>query len=165
MSLFSPSIAFLLFGLIFVIKTDSGSASDISENQVPIGFVYLQLPNQEEPEQLWPNCIWESITNQYEGLFFRAEGGDSGRFGETQNERTNRITQLAVEPSDCHDNNYKLPSPLLVPDSGWSKVGRAGWYIRGQSDDKYNCEGIKVETSGGETRPINTAIRIWKRVA
>ena len=36
---------------------------------IPIGFLYTQLPNQSSPEQLWPNFMWNEVTQQYSGLF------------------------------------------------------------------------------------------------
>ncbi|CAG2115379.1 unnamed protein product [Medioppia subpectinata] len=32
---------------------------------IPIGFVYIQLPNQSEPIHLWPQSKWTDITNEY----------------------------------------------------------------------------------------------------
>jgi hypothetical protein len=48
-----------------------------SPGDIPIGFLYTQLPNQTSPVELWPNMKWTEVTQQYFGLFFRAEGGHS----------------------------------------------------------------------------------------
>lgn len=55
---------------------------------VPIGFIYVQLSEQQEPHHLWPNMIWSDVSFQYAGLFFRVLGGDSAHFNVTQEEIT-----------------------------------------------------------------------------
>lgn len=47
------------------------------ESLVPKGFVYMQLPDKEEPSKIWPRFVWRDITERYAGLFFRALGGNS----------------------------------------------------------------------------------------
>ncbi len=56
----------------------------LQNNPIPIGFIYSQISSQPEPKTIWPNIEWEDITLEYAGLFFRAEGGNSSKFGELQ---------------------------------------------------------------------------------
>ncbi|KAJ6649710.1 Lithostathine-2, partial [Pseudolycoriella hygida] len=67
---------------------------DLQKNPVPIGFIYVQLPDQPEPFSLWPRTQWENISSTYAGLFFRVLGGNSAAFGETQSENSPRLTEL-----------------------------------------------------------------------
>ncbi|CAG2103218.1 unnamed protein product [Medioppia subpectinata] len=54
------------------------------DTSVPIGFVYLQLPNQLAPVQVWGSRYkWADVTKAYAGLFLRAESGGSAAANET----------------------------------------------------------------------------------
>ncbi|CAG2111541.1 unnamed protein product [Medioppia subpectinata] len=65
---------------------------EIEQYQVPIGFIYIQLPNQTDPKYLWPKYTWEDVTSNYAGHFFRAEGGGSLGFEQgTQSENAPRL--------------------------------------------------------------------------
>ena len=57
---------------------------NIEQNPVPIGFIYVQLPNQPEPKTLWPTVEWKSVSSDYSGHFFRVEGGNAAPFGQKQ---------------------------------------------------------------------------------
>ena len=57
---------------------------DIIQNPVPIEFIYVQLNGQSEPTQLWLKNKWKNVSAKYAGLFFRVEGGQSGTFGQIQ---------------------------------------------------------------------------------
>ena len=70
----------------------------IKQNQIPIGFIYVQLSGQSDPNTLWPNTEWNNISKNYSGLFFRAEGGNSASFGQIQNEQAR---SLKVIPMSC----------------------------------------------------------------
>lgn len=60
--------------------------SKVVNSLIPIGFVYVQLPNQSEPKKIWEHFQWKEITEQYANAFFRAEGNRSESFGNTQSE-------------------------------------------------------------------------------
>ena len=68
---------------------------------IPLGFLYTQLPDQSPPEKLWPNMKWSEVTQQYSGLFFRAEGGGSEPFGRTQSANYSEISKIR----ECSYNN------------------------------------------------------------
>ena len=46
---------------------------------VPIGFIYMQLPDQETPANLFGGT-WQNISSGYSSLFFRVEGGSAAAF-------------------------------------------------------------------------------------
>ncbi|CAG2168611.1 unnamed protein product, partial [Oppiella nova] len=70
------------------------SQQDTVPQTVPIGFIYMQLPNQSEPRHLWPQTNWTDVTSKYPGLLYRAESGDSLPFGQIQQANYSRIANL-----------------------------------------------------------------------
>src|SRR5699024_7634225 len=58
--------------------------AEIATSTVPLGFVYVQLPNQAEPEALWPKYKWTEISDDYGDVFFRVQGGSTEAFGKMQ---------------------------------------------------------------------------------
>ena len=54
------------------IVTELANDPKNKQDHIPIGLIYTQLPNQSEPQILWPLLKWTDITEQYAGLFFRA---------------------------------------------------------------------------------------------
>jgi hypothetical protein len=128
---------------------------------VPIGFIYMQLPDQETPANLFGGT-WKNISSSYAGLFFRVEGGNAAAFGTDQ--------------SDAMQNIYGIfKSVLTDPTSGFSATGpfynggtpRArGW--SGESSDEVRILGFDASRqvrTATETRPVNKTIRIWRRTA
>lgn len=65
------------------------SMNKLESNPIPIGFIYVQLPHQSEPNEIWSNVKWQEVTSQYANLFFRVEGDKTKKFnGGTQEEST-----------------------------------------------------------------------------
>lgn len=122
---------------------------------VPIGFIYVQLPFHPAPQTLWPNLIWKNATGDYAGLFFRAEGGPSGGFGTVQADTCNRLSTVSSSLSTTFP-----PSSVTVPATGFSNSIFAGY--EPTSINRY--EVMSFSNSGEETRPRNTAVRIWERI-
>ncbi len=118
---------------------------------VPVGFIYVELPGQKDPRNLWPMVEWTDASPEYAGLFFRVLGGGSQAFGALQNENSNRLTNVHT----TMDNSFKSWNSEVIPGS-WSP-----WITTG------TWSGDNIQTqfllSSGEVRPRNKAIRIWKR--
>lgn len=57
----------------------------------PVGFVYIQFPNQKAPYELFEGQ-WIEITSDYDSCFLRIEGSQSLPFGQTQSEGLPNIT-------------------------------------------------------------------------
>jgi hypothetical protein len=71
---------------------------------VPVGFIYTQLPQHKDQNELWPFFSWSDMTSEYMGLFFRAEGAGSESFGITQEEDSHRLTVVNIYTRDyLHD--------------------------------------------------------------
>ena len=129
--------------------------SSLKDSSMPIGFLYIEIPNQSSPEQLWPSLQWTDVTTQYAGLFFRAEGGDSSSFGDIQEDNTRRLK--FVETSRYYSTGSKETKV-----GSWTDMYR----VDDVSDkvDLSNAPDIRFYISGGEIRPRNMAMRIWKRI-
>lgn len=124
----------------------------LEQSQVPVGFIYTQLPGQPDPHQLWPNLEWQDVSDNYGGLFFRVFGGNSGPFdGTVQGGIAPRIIRMEKQTLGAWNAWIDVPLGTWSP---WLKTG-AEWG---------DVTSTRVFTSGDEVRPINTAVKIWRRV-
>jgi hypothetical protein len=127
---------------------------------VPLGFIYVQLPNQSDPREMWRHLNWRNVTDQYAGLFFRVGGGTAADFGSVQSENTNTISRIVsgwIE--SAKDKTLPMQTSMYVPFEGQRRVRI------GHTPEKYiGYEYIDVYKTGGENRPRNTAVYIWERV-
>lgn len=121
-----------------------------SADSIPIGFIYVQLPFQVEPSIIFPNTTWKELSYKYAGFFFRVIGGGSGNFGSTQAASAPYLIRVSV------NNSTQQPySTTLEP----GKCGQMRSYYGDHDCTTEYC------ISGGEVRPLNMAVKIWKRVA
>ena len=138
-----------------VVESQKIELNNLKSNPVPIGFIYVQLSGQSEPKTLWPNTEWQNISPKYSGLFFRAEGGQSSPFGQTQEQLTQSIDLQSTGIGHRFNvdythgpikvsNNYQLPIFTGSPN--------VDWY------------GILIKHNSEEVRPRNQAVRIWQRI-
>jgi len=137
-----------------------------TENLVPIGFIYVQFPNEKSPIEIWPLMIWKDITESYAGLFFRAEGAGSASFGIVQQENSPRLVAITSDSYNKEKTWTKYRSDYTsveVNSNGdWSRYLLTGGEanFNGKSPTIYTS----VKVSSGEVRPRNMAIRVWKRI-
>jgi hypothetical protein len=127
------------------------------KNPVPIGFLYTEYPNQPSPQEIWPNVIWEDVTSTYAGLFFRALGGESEKFGTRQDGNAPRLTSVSSKMVDYPKHTHYVDVP---------QHGSSDWLHTGDDngpDQLINSWLTSFTNTGGEVRPKNTAIRIWRR--
>ena len=126
---------------------------------VPIGFLYVQLPDQPEPSALWPGVQWNEVTSEYAGLFFRAGGGGGAAdFGVEQGENAPRVTEVRTQSYSSLQPNW---SSSTFNVGKWSSG--VGVFSSGNNDNSpYYIH--QFHQSGGEIRPRNKAMRLWKRV-
>ena len=130
---------------------------------MPIGFIYTQFPNRPEPSLIWPQVTWTNRTTDYSGLFFRADGGDSEKFGVIQDDNSPKINR--VEWVQAQDAN-PYPTFTELPKQGWSSWVQSAYneILSGQWLTSWRYK-LRFHTTGGEVRPKNTAVRLWKRTA
>ena len=122
---------------------------------IPLGFLYTQFPSQSSPDVLWPNMKWTEVTQSYAGLFFRAEGGNSSSYGQLQLASAPHLTQIKL-----HDGGFDLGDGSIINlEQG---IETKTFYTGTWVDDHVHC-GLSVKLSNEEVRPINKAIKIWKR--
>lgn len=117
-------------------------------NPMPVGAVYVQLPQQNTPQELFGGT-WQNISADYAGLFFRAEGGSAADFGENQTDAIGAHTHELDSRSWTYKPNAAQTTDGLNIQTGGFPAENA----------------VTEPTGGNETRPVNTAIRIWKRTA
>ena len=120
----------------------------------PLGFLYTQFPNQTSPVELWPHLSWADVTEEYSGLFFRAEGTGSEPFGKIQQSNQTHISSYKWRV--FYERNDKTMYDQFIyemTEGTWSSIER-GW---GLAD-------FGLFQTKGEVRPKNTAIKIWKRI-
>lgn len=124
---------------------------NIIKNPLPVDFIYVQLPDQKSPLDIWPWMEWKDITSSYAGLFFRAYGGGSAGFGQVQEGNAPRLDAVKME------EGYWVDQMDVAADGQYSGIIHAN----GDGDNNW---GIRFRVSSGEVRPRNTAIKIWQRI-
>lgn len=123
----------------------------LTNNLIPIGFIYIQYKEQNSPAALWPNFTWADVTGEFAGQFFRALGGDSAGWNEVQSSCAPRISHIDNIGSNEYVHGISLPT------DGWSaRLFTGKWEVLGTA--------TRFHVAGCEVRPINSAVRIWKRV-
>ena len=129
------------------------------ESIIPLGFLYTQLPRQLTPQQLWPHINWIEVTKEYAGLFFRAEGGRSEKFGVTQASNQTWISNLRYGYA-----NYDAKMIASTFKDKIIEIFQQGVWNNANPNDEKLFLNLDFFITEGETRPINTAIKIWKRI-
>jgi hypothetical protein len=135
---------------------------------LPLYAIYFQLPSQSAPSDLFGGT-WTDITSSYAGSFFRALGGNAAAFGTQQGDAIRDITGRVT--FEGHNNggfwytNYDnsalqfggiSPTGKVVDIYSGSGVG-AGNYV--------SFSAASVVPTAAENRPINNAIKIFRRSA
>jgi len=128
----------------------------IEFNPVPKNFTYVQLPFQDEPGDLWPGVRWVDVTGSYKGCFFRTLGDGSAEFGSVQVGDAPRLAWVSSKVTSRQNVSSSITIPL-TGESGNVWIGDGGFINGGRW-------GLRFRTEGGEVRPQNMAVRIWKRV-
>lgn len=146
--------------------------SDLSkkiDNQVsksvPINTVYIQYPFELEPSKIWKcgeSGIWRDISSTYADLFFRVNGPKSS-FGAVQQENAPRLDKVTFTSCNVDESTCKAgdDSASFVPVDGWSNRVFVSWYYEVKAT---MCFFNFYHNSGGEVRPRNMAVKVWKCV-
>lgn len=152
----------------------------------PIGFTYVQYPQQKSPNELWGSfSTWQEIS--YDGAFFRASGGNAAAFIEKSG---NLVKQSEQNLSHSHsytptgsvsgftlgvvarwrdrqngDSGVSVTNLITHGDFGGGG-GMAGFYDKIVYSPSFKGTSSDTNNDGGnENRPQNFTIRIWKRVS
>ena len=99
-------------------------------------------------------------------MFFRVVGGDAAPFGEIQMENTNRINKVNTVHSneqeampEVNRNRVTNDRNTTIPLNGSSK-----WIWTGRESGDVAIF-ANFESSGGENRPKNMAVKVWRRTS
>jgi len=129
---------------------------------VQVGFVYTQLPGQTDPQAIWPSFRWSEISSDYSGLFFRVLGGNSSHFGTVQKDNSREITKINFKFYNTNDNGYYSVRDSVILDKPVNDIIQsAKSNFQGNLPDR---NGLLIEKEQGEIRPVNQAVKIWKRI-
>ena len=123
---------------------------------LPIGYLYPQLPHQSSPPQLWPSFNWSDISSQYSDHFFRVvvTQTQTSLANSTLSSLCNACYELETV-NHLHHNNPLTAIPV-TSDGQWTRCLLSGTYGG-------VWVGLRLRFTSTEWRPINTAIRLWKR--
>lgn len=131
------------------------------QKSVPLNMIYIQYPHEVEPASLW-NCStnghWVDISNTYADLFFRVNGNMS-TFGALQEENIPRFDKAKSSHCQRGAGCAWHEGEITIPIGDWSHI------LNMAADSASSIyRPISFHTSGGEVRPRNMAIKIWKCV-
>jgi hypothetical protein len=120
---------------------------------VPIGFIYVQLPNEKSPTEIWSWMTLNDMSSIYAGVFFRVTGGEAASFGQVQEDNAPRLVKIdAISEIAGHTSSYSDNQSLSK--GSWSDIV---WTGDVASDWKASRR-IRFLVSDGEVRPRNMAI-------
>lgn len=133
----------------------------MAANLVPVGFIYIQLPKEKSPQEVWPNLIWTDVSTQYDSTFFRVAGSKTASFGSIQEEFSPYISRIkfdwCIGPS-CKEGIFDSTLPR---NGGWSGDILAAGLTHGTKLKYFSY--LNFYTTAGEVRPRNMAVKVWKR--
>ncbi len=141
----------------------------LKANPVPLGFIYVQLSNQKSPQEVWSSELkWTDISSTYDSAFFRVLGSKTAPFRKVQEEFAPYIDEIKFDEckgAHCFNANTDLNlwSVKTLHTGGWSPHVMSASLERGTGEWYKGL--MQFHTAGGEIRPKNTAIKVWRRSA
>ena len=160
----------------------------------PIGFTYVQFPQQASPNELWGNIsTWKVV--DYDGAFFRAEGTNANAFIEKSGVLSKQEQSLQSHNHSIAHKHSRGTMEITGALSGTKDIyngasgaftinydqnSRPHWeddrtgtyancsFVASRSWTGYTSEPTNDNsgsTGDTETRPSNYSVRIWKRTA
>lgn len=115
----------------------------INGNAPAVGATFVQYPNEQPPENVYPCSKWTLL--DFGGAFFRSSGGNASKF------------------------NSGLQNQMILQHSHTFSAGSVeDWYNCQAGPDPIhpgNNKSSRTSTVGGvENRPNNYTVQIWKRI-
>ena len=98
---------------------------------------------------------WEEVSSYYSGVFFRVVGGNATKFGEIQEDNVPHV--VGVNTGYAGKISGNRTDNNILPIGNWSD-----WSYTGASEGTTRY--TRFRTSGGEVRPKNMAVRVWKSI-
>lgn len=134
----------------------------LTDERIPLGFVYQQLPESASPRDLWPGLTWTDISSHYEGLFFRVAGGQAAPFGQVQQANIPYISAM-THCNACDFDSMKSAISIDFDQSHQTETVLSAAKFA-HSVENFS-DGLSFKWTAGEVRPVNKAVKIWKRTA
>ena len=171
-SLSSLSIRLAKAEAILALNQQQKSSID---SVIPIGFIYVQLPKDKAPAELWPTLTWQEVSDDYEGVFFRVSGGDAAAFGEVQEAHAPRLSSVGMSHMSYQQQHIhhgravdwsSYSKATIHPSGEWSEPVMTGCLV--QTTDALFMRFKTTGTSGNsmtEVRPRNMAVKVYRRTA
>ncbi len=130
---------------------------------IPLGFIYVQLPQEKSPQEIWPSWMnWTDISVQYNSTFFRVAGSKAEAFGVVQEEFSPYIDEIVFSAlgnnGKSDDETYDAK---ISREGGWTKDVLTAWLNDGTREVYRGY--LKFHVAAGEVRPKNMAVKVWKR--
>ncbi len=131
-------------------------------NPVPLGFIYVQLPKENSPLEIWPWMSWTDISPSFNGVFFRVASGNAASFGTVQEDFSPYIDEIkhnfgsSINPSSSETDDAKISR-----NGGWTGDVLAA--VLKEGSGSYYHGYLNFHTATGEVRPRNMAVKVWKR--
>ena len=133
------------------------------QNPVPFGFIYVQLPKEKSPQEIWPWMSWTDISSSFNGVFFRVASGNAASFGTVQEEFSPYIDEIKFSESgvEHHRSSSHTEDAKISRNGGWTGNVLSAYFANGNGAVVYDY--LNFHTAAGEVRPKNMAIKVWKR--
>ena len=128
----------------------------------------MQLPGEQPPSAIWPWLTWSDVSASLAGVFFRVAGGGAAEFGQVQPDNSPRLVKVerSRDGGSSVYNTVPMNSTVLPSGDAASNSYASGWIHTGSNSQSYyliNEKYLRFHLSGGEVRPRNMAVRVWKR--
>ncbi len=145
-----------------LVETKKKLIENLNKESIPISFIYVQLPKDKAPSELWPSMTWQDISKDYEGVFFRVVGGDAASFGQVQQGNAPRLGTIhnSYNNNNAIKNQIGSPANITIPINGWSDASFTG---RNTGENSHYMN-FKL-TDIAEVRPKNMAVKMYRRTA
>ena len=137
---------------------------------------FTQYPKQKTPEMVYPCTKWKVVN--YNGAFFRAEGGNAASFIEEGKNLVKQADAIKTHTTGGMSANakgyigYGIPSQNPYASGNVTLDDRRGDTSLWGDHSSYLCDGYDIDVSHVhtydgdiETRPQNYTYRIWKRIS
>ena len=131
------------------------------QNPVPLGFIYVQLPKEKSPQEIWPWMSWTDVSSTYDSVFFRVAGSKgAAAFGDVQEEFSPYIDEIKFSNYRWGRNSSSETWDAKISrNGGWTGDVLTAWVNDGGDYKGY----LNFHTAAGEVRPRNMAVKVWKR--
>lgn len=142
-----------IFDLVKLVRTWDCPAIGGKYLRFPGGVIGSSvLPEDPAPEDRWESTIWQEIDTFFAGAFFRIAGGDALAFGGGRQDHQ----------FQDHKHGPEAGGFLMVPGSGyWEGASGTRNYLQTAGNTGVASSGNR----GGETRPVNYTLKLYRRIA